>query len=311
MPEFLRRFIPVAASSGAPSLLTPAIALLLGLSAWLQHGSALQGFWRVDDPLILLYVAEQPEILGYFFSPSKWQALGVPFFTPWLTLDYRLDTALFGTEPAGHYLHHLILIWTCALLTYLLLRRLIGHFWASAAALLFLTGAPTAIVAQQLMSRHYATGLMFMLLALHLWLRSQETPRGMYLWLAATCYLAAMLNKEIYAPLPLVLLFLSEGKLKDRMPAIVPFVLAGILYVAWRGAMLGIAIGGYAPPQPAELDRFHCKPSCVAARPKAHIGFRVFGPVVCLQLLIPPQYRPTVGCQHRDFVAVSGDTGIH
>ena len=250
MPEFIRRFIPVAASSGASSLLTLAIALLLGLSVWLQHGSALRGFWRVDDPLILLYVTEQPEILGYFFSPSKWQALGVPFFTPWLTLDYRLDTALFGNEPAGHYLHHLILIWTCALLTYLLLRRLIGHFWASTAALLFLTGAPTAIVAQQLMSRHYATGLMFMLLALHLWLRSRETPRGMHLWLVATCYLAAMLSKEIYAPLPLVLLFLSEGKLKDRTPAMVPFVLAGILYVAWRGAMLGIAIGGYAPPSP-------------------------------------------------------------
>ncbi len=246
MPKFIRRLIPAAANSCKTSPLTPAIALLLCLSAWLLHRSALQGFWRVDDPLILLYVAEQPDILGYFLSPSKWQALGVPFFTPWLTLDYRLDSSLFGTEPAGHYLHHLILIWACSLLTYLLLRDFVGYLWASAAALLFLAGAPTAIVAQQLMSRHYATGLMFMLLALYLWLNSR--PKGIHLWLTAGCYLAAMLNKEIYAPLPLVLLFLSKEKLKDRLAAMGPFVLAGTLYVAWRRIMLGTTIGGYAPP---------------------------------------------------------------
>lgn len=220
-------------------------ALLLGLAVWLLHGSALQGFWRVDDPLILLYISEHPSLPGYFFSPGQWHALGVPFFTPWLTLDYWLDAHLFGLAPRGFYLHHLIMIWATALMSYLLLRRPLGHFWAGAASILFLAGGPTLIVAQQLMSRHYVTGLLFMLLALHFWLQARRRPWSWQLGAAAACYLAAMLNKEVYAPLPLVLLFLGQDSLRQRLVALVPFALTALGFVLWRGTMLGTAVGGY------------------------------------------------------------------
>lgn len=225
---------------------TLTMALLLGTAVWLLHGSALQGFWRVDDPLILLYVSEQPAILGYFFSPAQWQALGAPFFTPWLALDFRLDAILSGTDPQGFYLHHLAVLWGAALLTYLLLRRHTGHLWAAAAALLFLAGAPTAVVAQQLMSRHYATGLLFMILALYFWLREGPPPRWQHLLLGAVCYLAAMLNKEVFAPLPLVLLFLGNRPLKERLTALLPYAGAALVFILWRRLMLGTAFGGYS-----------------------------------------------------------------
>jgi len=183
-----------ATSPNSYSWHTPLVALLLGLAVWLLHGSALQGFWRVDDPLILLYISEHPSLPGYFFSPGHWDALGVPFFTPWLTLDYWLDANLFGLAPRGFYLHHLIMIWATALMSYLLLRRPLGHFWAGAASILFLAGGPTLIVAQQLMSRRYVTGLLFMLLALHFWLLARGRARSWQLGVAAACYLAAMLN---------------------------------------------------------------------------------------------------------------------
>lgn len=235
----------IAARPNNASWHTLFAALLLGLAVWLLHGSALQGFWRVDDPLILLYISEHPSLPGYFFSPGHWQALGVPFFTPWLTLDYWLDAHLFGLAPRGFYLHHLIMIWATALASYLLLRRPLGQFWAGAASVLFLAGGPTLIVAQQLMSRHYVTGLLFMLLALYFWLQARGRAWSWQLGVATACYLAAMLNKEVYAPLPLVLLFLGQDSLRQRLAALVPFALTALGFVLWRGTMLGTAVGGY------------------------------------------------------------------
>jgi len=221
------------------------VAITLAVLTFFLHGSALKAGWRVDDPWILLYITEHPDILGYFFSPSQWQSLGVPFFTPWLALDFRLDAALFGINPQAFYLHHLIIIWLVALLTFILLRRVTGLFWSSAAAALFLTGAPVAIIGQQLMSRHYATGLLFVLITLFCWLKNREQRGWLLPLLAATCYLASMLNKEIFAPLPLVLFFWGKNDLKRRFMDLLPFAFAAILFVIWRAVMLGAVVGGY------------------------------------------------------------------
>lgn len=223
-------------------------AILLAIVTLLCHGSALRGAWRVDDPQNLLYVVEHPAVLGYFFSPSQWQSTSMPFFTPWPALDYRLDYAFFGLDPSGFYAHHLLTIWIAALLTFALLYRSAGLYWGLFAAALFLIGSPVVVVSQQLMSRHYAVGLVFAVLAIMLWLRAHEKNGRMYLVLAAGCYLAAMLNKEVFAPLPLVLFFLGNGTLgtlNARLRALVPFALTATLYVAWRAVMLGEIVGGY------------------------------------------------------------------
>lgn len=272
---------PIAARPNNASWHTLFAALLLGLAVWLLHGSALQGFWRVDDPLILRYISEHPSLPGYFFSPGQWQAMGAPFFTPWLSLDYRLDTSLFDLEPRHFYLRHLVMIWATALMSYLLLRRPLGQFWAGAASVLFLAGGPTLIVAQQLMSRHYVTGLLFMLLALYFWLQARGRPWSWQLGVAAACYLAAMLNKEVYAPLPLVLLFLGQDSLRQRLAALVPFALTALGFVLWRGTMLGTAVGGYgalAGPRKWLLS--------LTSLPEALLGPGLLAPLALTALLL-------------------------
>ncbi|MDD3482903.1 hypothetical protein [Azovibrio restrictus] len=271
----------IAARPNNASWHTLFAALLLGLAVWLLHGSALQGFWRVDDPLILRYISEHPSLPGYFFSPGQWQAMGAPFFTPWLTLDYWLDTSLFGLEPRPFYLRHLVMIWATALMSYLLLRRPLGQFWAGAASVLFLAGGPTLIVAQQLMSRHYVTGLLFMLLALYFWLQARGRAWSWQLGVATACYLAAMLNKEVYAPLPLVLLFLGQDSLRQRLAALVPFALTALGFVLWRGTMLGTAVGGYgalAGPRKWLLS--------LTSLPEALLGPGLLAPLALTALLL-------------------------
>lgn len=220
--------------------------LLFAFVTSIFHGSAIQGGWRIDDPWILLHVTKNSNLWGHFFSPAQWHDLGVPFFTPWLLLDFQIDALLFGTSPTAFYIHQLCVLWLIALLTYLLLKPFVGTCWSIASGILFLTGAPVIIVGQQLMSRHYATGLLFLILSLLLWLKNRACGSKWYLWGASICYLAAMLNKEIYAPLPLVLFFMQQNDgLRHRLINIVPFALAAGLFVGWRVYMLDAIVGGY------------------------------------------------------------------
>jgi hypothetical protein len=77
-----------------------------------------------------------------------------------------------------------------------------------------------------------------------------------------------MLNKEVFVPLPLVLLFLGSGPFKPRCGALVPFLLTAALFVAWRAIMVGRIIGGYG-------DGFHAAgdiPRSLATLPTVFFG---------------------------------------
>lgn len=220
--------------------------VFLVLQTCLVHGTALSGWWRIDDPVVALYVTKFPNILGYFFSPVQWQELGVPFFTPWLILDFRIDQAMAGLQPWFFYLHHLAVIWLNSLFTFILLRRFVAPVWALVCAGLFLLGAPVVVVSQQLMSRHYPTGLLFAIVSILLWLHYREKSSWFLLASAVGFYLLALLNKEIFVPLPLVLCCLGAGRLRERLRDVLPFVIIAIVFIVWRAEMVGTLVGGYS-----------------------------------------------------------------
>lgn len=244
-PALLRSYLRSPVKDGLLGVVL--IAVALGVAVLLVHGNALRGWWRVDDPAILLFVVDNPSPHQYFFSPERWQLLGNTFFTPWLILDFWVDYELLGAVPAGFYLHNLLMLWLAAFLTFLLLRKHVGQSLGAAAVLLFLFGAPVVVIAQQLMSRHYIIGLVFMLLCVLLFRKSSES--GRYKWallsVSAVLYLAASLAKEIYAPLPMVLIFLASGSAVDRLRDISPYAIAALIFIVWRGVMLGEWVGGY------------------------------------------------------------------
>jgi hypothetical protein len=190
-------------------------------------------------------------------------------------LSARLDAALFGLEPAAWYARHLLVIGLTSALFYFLMRGFAGRVASAAAALLLLSGPPFAEVSRQLWARHYVEGLFCALLSLLLF-RSAVGRGG---WPAAfgagAAGLVAMLGKEVFAAVPLVVLVLPWGALRRRFQAAVPLLVALAVYLAWRNAMVGywggIGSGGRSLFEPvrrgiASLELF---PGTLAGVPAA------------------------------------------
>lgn len=221
-------------------------SLLLSGAVYLLHGQALNAWWRWDDPVHLSFVVQHTP-WEYFFVPQVWQSVSPVNFTPWLSLSYQTDLQLFGLRPAAFYAHQLASLWLASVMTYALLLGWVRPLWAFAGALLFLAGAPVAVVAEQLMTRHYVDGLAFALAATILAVQASRRERPSLAWAGAVLYLLAVLSKEIYAPLVLLLPLLMQGTLRVRARLLLPFMLIAALYTIWRLYMLGMEAGGYTP----------------------------------------------------------------
>jgi hypothetical protein len=218
---------------------------LLALAALtlLLHHSALQGSWRADDPMLLAFAAAfSPS--QYFFTREGMLQLSYASITPWAPLFYDSNLALFGLAPRGHYAHMLVVLWATAAVTALGLRRWLDAPAAWAAGALFLAMPPTGAIAQQLMTGHYAWGLLFSVLALWAYARALERDSLRWACAAAALYGLATLCKELYVTLPAVLLAWPQACWRMRLRRAAPVLLVAAGYAALRLAVLG-GIGGY------------------------------------------------------------------
>lgn len=234
------------AESLPPALRWSVVIVVLASAVALIHGSALRGWWLNDDPQVLLHAVRYTPI-QVLFDPAVWRTLSSSNFTPLVTLSFEIDLAAAGLRPSLFYLHQLLAAFTAAVLLFAVVRRWSGDAVALVASLFFLLLPPTVIVVRSLMLRHYMEGLVLALLAVLAWQNALERNRRSLQWAGALAYLAAMLAKEIYAPLPL--LFVVQGLLQRQRVGrtaqrIIPYALVAILYIAWRVAMLG-SFGGY------------------------------------------------------------------
>ncbi len=236
------------------------------LATLLLYSNALGNWWGYDDTQILKHALRYSP-LEYFFVPDAWRALIAYSLTPWLSLSYDVDNALYGLSPRGFYAHNLLTIALCAWMLYLIAREWVGAWFAAGGAALFLVGSPVAVASQQLMVRHYADGLLFYLFALWLVLCGLRLRQPRYGVLAGVAFLIAATAKEVYLPLGFVPFMLPLGHWRQRLVVAWPLLLVMLLYVPWRWYMLGDVVGGYTPigtltdlPMSALLQQFSLIP---------------------------------------------------
>jgi hypothetical protein len=219
--------------------------LFLMASVAALYNSMLGNFWLGDDPLILKHaILYRP--WEYFFVPAVWQKGTVSNFTPWVVFSFDLDHKFFGINPSGFYLHQLASLCLLAAIAYLVLKLWFSSVLSFWGALLFIVSPPFARLSQMLMVRHYLEGFIFAALSVYCFTRDMRENRG-WLNIAGTFfYLLAISAKEIYVPLPFLLLLLREGALRERLRRVVPWLIMLAVYVFWRWFMLGRLVGGYS-----------------------------------------------------------------
>jgi len=221
------------------------IATILFLITWYIYGSSYDGFWRLHDGMHILFALTHSP-LQYFFDPASIAAQST-HLTPWNVFFYDINISLFGLNPKWHYTHLILLIWGGCFLTFILLRTQLRSIYSLFGALFFLSGLSTTEAAQQLMTGHYLTGLIFAQVSIYLYILSLKNNNKALAILGAFFYLMATTCKEIYVPFIIVLPFLPVKDLKERITSFLPYCIAAIIYIAWRFIMIPSFIGGYSP----------------------------------------------------------------
>jgi hypothetical protein len=228
-----------------------AAAVLVAIVA-AAHGAVLSQWWLWDDPQ-LLHGAMRFGALDHFFSPMAWQQQSAANFVPMLLLTTEIDLKLFGVDPRGFYLHHLGVLTAAVLALYAYLRTFTTPVISATAAAAFALSQPAFTVATLLMDRHYAAGLLVSIVAMHLFRRNHPVA-------GAALYFVACLEKEVYVPLPLLIVVQALVTKRDWRIALrdgALCVVAASAYLAWRIYMLR-SFGGYGGGD-ASLSRIVAK----------------------------------------------------
>lgn len=220
-----------------------AVALLLAIACALLFSGALEAGWAYDDPAHLNFVTTYSP-WQYFTVRDVLRLQSYAHITPWNALFYEIGLALgAGVDPRWHHLHLVLVVWATAFATWVLLKRWLGESRALIGALLFLAMPATAGLAWALTIGHYAYGLLFAVSALLAFAHAIEKRSLLAGCLAAFLYAMACLSKELYVPLPLLLLLWPEGTLLDRLRVAAPSLLVAVGYAVLRWWVVG-GLGG-------------------------------------------------------------------
>lgn len=268
-------------------------ALAAGSLLLLRLLPVLKLGWAWDDLEDLLVVLDRSPF-DYLFNPAA-NPGGRLLFTPIHSIANEINLFLFGVNPFGFYLNQLIAAWVLFVVTYGFLRLWCRVLPSFLGAVLATSSGPVLITVIQLMDVHYLVGLSIMVVAFGFFVLSLRMNRPGLVWLGALAYLLAMLSKEVYVPLIVVLPLIPEGSFRERLHRSAPFVGALVIYLVWRTAMLGALVTPFGVDSP--VSKFLQLPFRI---PVFLLGDDVFGwlaiivffVVLCGALMTSPRLIP-------------------
>jgi hypothetical protein len=190
------------------------------------------------------------------------------FYRPIATLSYSLDYSIWGLNPFGYHLTDLIVHILVSLLVFLLLLRLTDGkqvaSWLGAA--IFTTHPILVESVPAIPRRHDSMAVLFMLVALLLFLRQHSSPkrRPVYLLTSLVCYLLALGSKEIAVVFPALIvgylvIFSPDRKsifarIGGALKSSLPYLIVTSLFLAFRAYIVN-GVGGYEPDLVPSSDK--------------------------------------------------------
>lgn len=216
------------------------------------YGPRLGRYFTSEDFLLVRFLGESPpwrDLASLFGAP--WLEISVvKFWRPVSTLLYGLEIAVFGGNPVGYNVVHVLVHAGNSVLVWAIARRLGGgdDMVPLAAALLFAVYPlhPNAV----LFGASFATLLAasFLFGSTLLYLRYRESGARSDQALALGLFALGLGSYEAAAVLPAVLAawdHLRTRRHLSQVPRYVPFFLLLGLYFLLRKAIFGVFIGGY------------------------------------------------------------------
>lgn len=125
------------------------------------------------------------------------------------------------------------------------LAHFLSPVWAAVGGAVFVLGVPVLAWAGRLMVRHYVEGLVLAAAVTLAYVLAVERRSSPLSAVSALLALLAALAKEVYVPLPFLLVNLPPGDWRQRLRSAVPHAVGRGIYALWRTWMLGTPVGGY------------------------------------------------------------------
>jgi Flp pilus assembly protein TadD len=192
-----------------------AIAAMLVVGALLLYAQVAQHqFVFYDDPQ---YVFENPRVrAGLSWANVAWAFTTLHFsnWHPLTWLAHMLDVELFGLAPGAHHLVNAALHAVNGAVLFLVLDRMTGARWRSAAVAALFAVHPLHVESVAwLAERKDLLSTLFGFLALLAYQRWVERPRAARYALVVLCFALSLLAKPMWVTLPFVLLLLDAWPL--------------------------------------------------------------------------------------------------
>ena len=194
---------------------------------WPVHGF---DFINFDDPLF--FKNNHDVLRGMTWEGVKWafRPGHGDYWHPVVWLSHMLDAELFGRGPAGPHVVNVLFHAANSVLVFVLLKRLTGAHWRSAAVAALFAQHPMRVESVVWISeRKDVLSTLFLLLTLLCYARYTQRPtaspdsktappklRGSFgfYWLALVCFALGMMTKPMLVTLPCVMLLLDFWPLR-------------------------------------------------------------------------------------------------
>lgn len=217
-------------SNGKSRILDAAVSVIIAAICALAYRKITRLWWMWDDPFHLNLSATTFGQL--FFGRHFWQTTPAQVYAPLLLVSLKADRLAFGLNANAFYLHQLAAVSLGAIALYFALRQTLDPIAASMTALLAFLGPAFARTVPQLMTRHYFEGLIFVLAA---WIAfARKRPA-----LSAILYFISTLAKEVFVPLPLVLLAVYPKRWRELFPHGAALIVYSIARIVILGSVHG------------------------------------------------------------------------
>lgn len=261
------------------------VACLLGLLifvAWSTGGRLIVG-WSADDGAHLRF-SSLYRIGDFLFSPELLWIASFAHLTPLLNLFYSFNLEQFGLNTIAWRLSMVVLSVMTVAAFYAAIKQYMRSSLALFVAMAWALSVPFFYTAATFMTSHYMIGMLAASICVWCYARWVRNGSWHHLVGAAFFYAMAAFSKEVFLPLPGLLLL--QRPWRRSILGMAPLAMVLSIYLTSRYFVLGTFIGGYRQGQYVES-----KDLLSLAYNTAHLAVTLYGgywqlTVVALVILI-------------------------